>query len=95
MSNGRGESYVWKAAHCTEIRETLDIIKEGFNHYSVQLSDFVAAVPSNDHPLVYSLLRSYADALERHHPGTKLIAEMTDEMFATNEICIRVPETND
>ena len=65
-------------------------VVEGFNHYSKILSGFVSSVPSVDHPFIYSLLRSYADAIEKHHPGTATMAKATELLVGRQDICIKI-----
>ena len=92
MGNNRNESYVAKSAFCGDFVKTLDVLQEGYNHYSEMVSNLVSSVPPNDHPLIVSVLRSYANGIERHHPMTKEVAMTIESMFKTQEICIKVPK---
>lgn len=89
MSRNR-ESFIGDAAQSGP-ETALRITAEGFNYYSAILSEVINNVPSVDHPILVSLLRNYAEAIERHHPGTKSVAEHTDLMFETTDICIKFP----
>lgn len=66
-------------------------VVEGFNHYSKILSGLISSVPSIDHPFIFSLLRSYADAIEKHHPGTADMANATELLVGHQDICIKIP----
>ena len=72
-----------------------DCISKGLNHYSAILSKFISTVHSSDHPLVFMLLRNYAESINRNHPGTSFVADMLNHVAKTEEICIRVPIRDD